>query len=118
MSLPKSWLEVGIGGVAAELLEQELRLEDVDAHRGERQVGLVRAWPADPSASRRSSMMRSLCVDMHDAEAGRLHARHLEAADGHVGAGVDMLLEHQLVVHLVDVVAGEDDDDSAGRSSR
>ena len=54
-------------------------------------------------------MIRSLLVDMHDAEAGRLHARHLEAADGHVGAGVDVLLEHQLVVHLVDVVAGEDD---------
>ena len=50
-----------------------------------------------------------LLVDMHHAEAGRLHARHFEAADGHVGAGVDVLLQHQLVVHLVDVVAGQDD---------
>ena len=50
-----------------------------------------------------------LVVDMHDAEAGRLHARHFEAADGDVGARVDVLLEHHLVVHLVDVVAGEDD---------
>jgi hypothetical protein len=47
---------------------------------------------------------------MHDAEAGRLHARHFDAADGHVGARLDVLLKHQLVVHLVDVVAGENDD--------
>ena len=59
-----------------------------------------------------------LVVDMHDAEAGGLHARHLEAADGHIGAAVDMLLQHQLVVHLVDVIAGQDDDVAAGRSSR
>ena len=32
-----------------------------------------------------------LLVDMHDAEAGRLHARHFEAADGDVGAGIDVL---------------------------
>jgi DNA-binding cell septation regulator SpoVG len=28
---------------------------------------------------------------------------------GHVGAGVDVLAQHELVVHLVDVVAGQDD---------
>ena len=46
---------------------------------------------------------------MHHAEARGLHARHLEAADGHVGAGIDVLLQHQAVVHLVDMVAGQDD---------
>ena len=61
--------------------------------------------------------MRSLGVDVHHAEAGRLHARHLEAADGDVGAGVDVLPQHQLVVHLVDVVAGEDDHVFRARSS-
>ena len=50
-----------------------------------------------------------LLVDMHHAEARGLHARHLEAADGHVGAGIDVLLQHQAVVHLVDMVAGQDD---------
>ena len=30
--------------------------------------------------------------------------------DGDVGAGVDVLDQHPLVVHLVDVIAGEDDD--------
>ena len=33
-----------------------------------------------------------------------------ERGHGHVGAGVHMLLEHLLVVHLVDVVAGKNDD--------
>ena len=57
-------------------------------------------------------------VDMHDAEAGRLQPRHLDAADRDVGAVLDVLLQHQLVVHLVDVVAGQDDDVFAGRSPR
>ena len=48
-------------------------------------------------------------VDMHDAEAGGLHARHLEAADGDVGAGSTCCCSIRLVVHLVDVVAGQDD---------
>ncbi len=55
------------------------------------------------------SMMLFVLVDMHDAEAGRFHARHLEAADGDVGPGIDVLLQHQLVVHLVDVIARQDD---------
>ena len=45
-------------------------------------------------------------------------ARDLEAADGHVGALVDMLLQHLFVIHLVDVIAGEQHDELAARSSR
>ena len=63
-------------------------------------------------------MMRSCCVDVHDAEAARLRARHLDAADRHVRALLDVLLQHRLVVHLVDVVAGEHDDVLRVRSSR
>ena len=47
---------------------------------------------------------------MHDAEGARLGDRHLDAGDGDVGAVVDVLHQHALVVHLVDVVAGEDDE--------
>ena len=39
-----------------------------------------------------------------------LRARHLEAADGDVGALLDMLLQHAFVVHLVDVISGEKHD--------
>ncbi len=55
------------------------------------------------------SMISVVLVDMHDAEADGLHARHFQAADGDVGAGIDMLLQHVFVVHLVDMVAGQDD---------
>ena len=34
----------------------------------------------------------------------------LETADRHVRAGLDVLLQHRFVVHLVDVVTGEQDD--------
>ncbi len=51
-----------------------------------------------------------LRVHVHHAEAGRLHARDFEAADGDVRTGLHVLLQHRLVVHLVDVVAGEQDD--------
>jgi len=47
---------------------------------------------------------------MHDAEGDGFHARHFQTADGDVRAAVDMLLQHDLVVHLVDVVAGKNDD--------
>ncbi len=46
---------------------------------------------------------------MHDAEGGGLLNRRLQAADRHVGAGLDVLLQHLLVVHFIDVVAGQDD---------
>ncbi len=47
-------------------------------------------------------------VDLHHAElSGGLLDRYLDAAHGHFGAAVDVLVEHAGVVHLVDVVAGE-----------
>ena len=49
-------------------------------------------------------------VHVHHAESGGVGAQHLDASDRHVGAGVDMLCQHDSVVHLVDVVAGQDDD--------
>ncbi len=50
-------------------------------------------------------------IGFDDAEAARrLLRRDFECGDGRVAAGVHMLLEHLLVVHLVDVVAGKNDD--------
>ncbi len=97
------------GRVAAQLLHQEARLEHVDAHRGEREIRIV------GNARRVLRLFDEVddavaAVDMHHAEAGSLHARHLEAADGDIGAGVHMLAQHDLVVHLVDVVAGQQHD--------
>ena len=47
---------------------------------------------------------------MHDAEGGCLAQRHFETAYRHVGVLLDVLHEHRLVVHLVDVIARQDDD--------
>ena len=50
-------------------------------------------------------------VGFEDAEfPGGRRRIHLDGRDGDVRAGVDVLLEHLLVVHLVDVVAREDED--------
>src|SRR6202008_4944244 len=40
----------------------------------------------------------------------RLFHRNLNRGDGDLRSGVDVLLEHLRVVHLVDVIAGEDED--------
>ncbi len=48
-------------------------------------------------------------IDRHHAKAGGFGFRHDKAAHGHIRARIDVLLQHQFVVHLVDVVAREDD---------
>ena len=48
---------------------------------------------------------------MHDAEALGFFERGLEAADRHIRFGVDVLLQHLLVIHLVDVVASQQHDE-------
>ena len=47
---------------------------------------------------------------MHDAEGGRFAHRDFQAPYGHVGILLDVLHEHGLVVHFVDMVARQDDD--------
>ena len=58
MSLPKSWLESAIGGVAAQLLEQEFGVEDIDAHAGQAMSGLSGIGGGSAGFSRKA-MMRS-----------------------------------------------------------
>ena len=56
------------------------------------------------------SMTRSLLVEREDAHPRRLGERHAADRDRHVGAVAAMGRHERLVVHLVDVVAGEDED--------
>ena len=50
----------------------------------------------------------SVCFD--DAKAmGGFRGVGFDGGDGDVSAGIDVLLEHLAVVHLVDVIAGEND---------
>jgi hypothetical protein len=72
-----------IGGVAAQQFHQELGMEDVDPHRGQRQIGIARdAWRICRLFDEVNDAVGR--IDMHDAEAGRFHTRHFQAADGHV----------------------------------
>ena len=108
---------IWIGRVALQFVEQKLRIENVDAHAGERNIRF--AWHRRGIGRLLEERVDdAIVIDMHDAEGTRLLARHLETAHGNVGFGLDMLLEHDLVVHLVDVVAGENNDEAAGMSVR
>ena len=97
-----------VGGVAAHLVDQEPRVEGVDAHARERLVGIA------GNMRRVRRLLHEVdddvvLIDMHHAEAGRFPHRDFERGDGDVGILLDMLLEHELHVHLVDVVAGQND---------
>ena len=102
-------LAVGIVRIAAQLLEQELGGEDVDAHGGERDVRLARHGRRIGRLFQKAGDL-ALVVNMHDAEGGGLHAGNLETAHRHIRIFLHMLLQHELVIHLVDMIAGQHDD--------
>ena len=108
MSLPKSRLRALMGSVTPQLIEEEARLERINTHAGERLLRIVgHAWRVRGLFEKRDDAV--VLVNRHHAEAGGLGARHLNAADRHIGSRVNMLLEHQLVIHFIDMVARQDD---------
>ena len=93
----------------AELLEQRAGLEDVDAHRGEAAVGVAR------NAERVLRLFieatdPALFIDPHHAEMPAFGNRHGYASKRAIGVRPAVFLEEQRIVHLVDVIAGEDED--------
>ena len=81
---------------------QRLLREDVDAHRGEVALGLLGLLlPLDDAVG---------VVHREDAHARGLGERDAADGDRHVGPVAAVRGHERLVVHLVDVVAGEDDD--------
>ena len=50
-----------------------------------------------------------VAVHVHDSEAGHLAGIDLDGRQGHVRARVVVPLQHQAVIHLVNVIAGEDE---------
>ena len=100
---------IGVLGIPEKQLAQEGPLEDVNPHRGQRVIRIAR------DTRRIGRFFKELCdavvlVDLHHAKGRRLHPRDRQAADGDVRLGIHMLPQHQLVIHLVDVVTGEDED--------
>jgi hypothetical protein len=99
---------IGIGRVALEFFDQEFGVEHIYAHAAKRSLGFAGhgrriAWLFEKLDD------AVVLIHMHDAKTLGLLQRRLQTTNRHVGAGLDMLLEHFLVVHLVDVVAREDD---------
>ena len=86
--------------VLDQILAQLFPGEDINAHgrqRGLRVFGLFLEF-----------IDRAVRLAVHDAEAGRLGQRHVQHRDGRVRAGLLVLLQHLVVVHLVDMVARKD----------
>ena len=96
------------GCVLAQATDQLARLEDVDPHRRKAATGLVGDLGAD-----RGLLLEGLdpmiAVDLEDAEAPTLGGVDLDRADRELGSGPHVLAQHATVVHLVDVVAREDE---------
>jgi len=107
--IPKIPARSLLGSVAAELVGEGADREDVDVHAGQGHIRLVR----HPGRVLRLPEKRDdtvLFVDRHHPEAAGLLARHLDAADRHVGTLFHVLPQHQLVVDLVDMVPSQNHD--------
>ena len=101
---------VGIFGVLHQLGEQDVGVEEVDAHGGVDHVGVEGRAQVGGLGLLDEAGDLAVARDLDDAEAGYIGGLNGQGGEGDVGAGVDMLPEHAAVVHLVDVVAGEDED--------
>ena len=122
MRVDQPWQEVvaevvaaaAVVGIEPELLEEEVGRKAVDAHRGEGpgrigaiggRIGHLFAEAANTARS----------VYLHRAKLGRLLAGHRQRPHGDISAAGLMGVDERLVVHLVDVVAGEHDHEPGGR---
>ncbi len=109
MFLPKScWLST-LAASSSSALHQHVGLEDVDAHRGQRQVRRAR------DARRHGRLFLELAhavvlVDAHDAEPPPVGHRHFERRQRGVGVLLDVEAQHLRVIHLVDVIARQHHD--------
>jgi len=101
---------VGIFGVADEFREKDIGVEDVDAHRDIDHLGIEGRANVGGLGLLDEAGDLAVLGDLDDAKLGNFVGGDGQGGEGDVGAGVAVLLLHAGVVHLVDVVAGEDED--------
>ena len=99
----------GIFGVGDQDRDEQLRIEDVDAHGG---IHFFRSMCG--ALGLRGLLLKAedppSSVCLNDAKtSGGIFGIGLNGGDGDVGPGIDVLLEHLPIVHLINVIAGEDD---------
>ena len=90
---------VRVGLVQFQILAHLAPGEDVNAHGGLVALGLGGLLLKLGDAV--------VFVRVEDAEARRFFPRHFAHGDGQIRAVLDVLAQHRVVIHLVDVVAGE-----------
>src|SRR6267143_321710 len=102
---------LGILGVREEDGNQQVRIEDVNSHRSIAVARVVRRLFRDGRLFLETDDAPILVGLNHTELLGSLGGWYFDGRDGDLGAGVAVLLEHAAVVHLVDVIAGEDEDE-------
>ena len=88
--------------------DQHIGIEEIDAHRCGNRFRIQ--WRAQLSDRRfflkaGNAIVR---VNRHNAESISFAGIDLNGGQGHVGGQVNMLPEHEVIIHFVDVIAGED----------
>src|SRR5208283_2707934 len=90
--------------------DKELGIKNIDAHGGVAMGSLVRRLLGLGGLLLKANDAPIL-IGFEDTELlGGLSDGDSDGGDGDIGGGIDVLLEHSGVVHLVDMVAGKDED--------
>src|SRR6185312_10334735 len=99
---------VGVGQIFLEHLIKVLGIENIDAHAGERH-GIVAGHGRRVRRLFHEVGDFAGLVHRHHAAGRGFGTRYFDAAHSASGTTVDMVLEHQRIVHLVVVVARQND---------
>ena len=94
--------------VLAEPFKKKLRPENVNPHRREAVVGLVRKFLRNDRFLREADDPVGFVHLQHAKPPGRDAGRDFQRADGQIRAAFQVGLKHFRVVHLVNVVPGQD----------
>src|ERR1700691_5496827 len=101
----------GIFGVGDQYRNQKLCVEKIDTHGGVHFFGMD-ARALGVGGFFLETADAPVFIGFEDAEtAGGFLRRYFEGGDGDVCAGLDVLLEHLLVIHFVNVVAGKNENE-------